>query len=59
MKELSFWLNENKIALNVAKIEVILLKDRHKAYDIELRLNLWIKTLNKTNHVRYIGIKIN
>ena len=59
MKELSFWLNENKIALNVAKIEVILLKDRHKAYGIELRLNLCIKTLNKTNHVRYIGIKIN
>ena len=58
MKELSFWLNENKIALNIAKIKVILLKVRHKAYDIELGLNLCIKTLNKTNLVRYIGIKI-
>lgn len=58
MKESSFWLNENKIALNIAKIKVILLKGRHKAYDIELGLNLCIKTLNKTNHVRYIGIKI-
>ena len=30
LKELSFWLNVNKIALNVGKTEVILFKTKHK-----------------------------
>ena len=57
-RELSVWLNESKIALNVSKIEVILFKGKHKLCDTELRLNLCRKILNKTNHVRYIGITI-
>ena len=32
IKELSLWLNANKITLNVAKAEVILLKVKHKPY---------------------------
>ena len=43
MKELSFWLNANKLALNVAKTEVILLCRRR---------------LYKTKYLRYLGIKI-
>ena len=57
-RELSVWLNESKIALNVSKIEVILFKGKHKPCDTELRLNLCRKILNKTNHVRHIGITI-
>ena len=38
LKELSFWLNANKIALNVAKTEVILFKTKHKSCDTDLRL---------------------
>ena len=43
LKELSFWLNANKIALNVAKTEVILLCRRR---------------LYKTKYLRYLGIII-
>ena len=58
LKELSFWLNANKIALNVAKTEVILFKTKHKPYDTDLRLKLCTKRLYKANYLRYLGIKI-
>ena len=35
LKELSFWLNANKIALNVAKAEVILFKTKRKPWDTD------------------------
>ena len=43
LKELSFWLNANKIALNVAKTEVILLCRRR---------------LYKTKYLRYLESKL-
>ena len=58
LKELSFWLNANKIALNVAKTEVILFKTKHKTYGTDLRLKLSRKRLYKTKYLRYLGIKI-
>ena len=58
VKELSFWLNANKIALNVARTEIILLKTKHKPCNTDLRLKLCRKRLNKTKCVRYLGIKI-
>ena len=58
MKKLSFWLNVNKIALNVAKAEVILFKTKHKSCDTDLRLKLCRKRLYKTKYLRYLGIKI-
>ena len=58
MKELSFWLNANKVALNVAKTEVILSKTKHKPCDTDLRLKLCRKRLYKTKYLRYLGIKI-
>ena len=48
LKELSFWLNANKIALNVAKAEVILFKTKYKPWDTDLRLKLCRKRLYKT-----------
>ena len=49
LKELSFWLNVNKITLNVAKIEVILLKTKHKPVTLSLRLKLCGKRPYKIN----------
>ena len=49
LKELSFWLNANKIALNVAKTEVILFKTKHKPCNIELNLKLCRKLCIKQN----------
>ena len=58
LKELSFWLSANKIALNVAKKEVILFKTKHKPCNTDLRLTLSRKRLYKTKYLRYLGIKI-
>ena len=58
LKELSFWLNANNIALNVAKTEVILFKTKHKPCNTDLRLKLCRKRLYKTKYLRYLGIKI-
>ena len=58
LKELSFWLNANRIALNVAKTEVILFKTKPKPCDTDLRLKLSRKRLYKTKYLRYLGINI-
>ena len=59
MKELSFWLNANRIALHVAKTEVTLFKNKHKPCNSDLRVKLCRKKLYKTKYLRYLGIKIN
>ena len=58
LEEISFWLNANKIALNVAKTEVILFRTKHKPCDTDLRLKLCRKRLYKTKYLRYLAIKI-
>ena len=57
MKELLFWLNTNKISLNVAKTEIKFFKTKYKPHDPGLRLKLCRKILNRTNYVRYLVIK--
>ena len=57
MKERSFWLNVNKIALNVAKTEVIFFKTKHKPYAPDLRLKLCRKRLYNAKYLKYLGIK--
>ena len=47
LEELSFWLNANKIALNVAKTAFILFKTKHKPCDTDLMLKLCRKRLNQ------------
>ena len=42
-RELSFWLNANNIALNVAKREIILFKTSNKKYDADLKIKLYKK----------------
>ena len=58
MKGLSFWLNTIKIALNVAKTEVIHFKTKHKPLDTDLRLTLSRKRLYKIKYLRYLGTNI-
>ena len=58
LKQLSFWLNANKIALNVAKTEVILFKGKNKTIDVGINLKLSRKKLNLSSHVRYLGVFI-
>ena len=52
LKKRSFWLNANKIALNVAKTEAILFRIKQKPCDTDLRFELYRKRLCRTNYVR-------
>ena len=48
LKQLSLWLNANKISLNVAKTEVILFKPKNQQLDTDLKLKLCRKRLYTT-----------
>ena len=53
--ELSFWINANKIASNVAKTEVILFKTKHKIFDTEVKLELCRKQLHLSKSIKQLG----
>ena len=52
-KNLTNWLNANKICLNVSKAEVVLFKLSRKLTDTPLKLKLNEKRLYPTNSVKY------
>ena len=56
LKNLTNWLNTNKISLNVSKTELILFKQKMKKLNFDLKLKLNGKRLYPT--LKYIGIKI-
>ena len=58
LRELSFWLNANKIALNVAKTEIILFKTSNKIYDADLKIKLCRKRIQAFPYVKYLGVFI-
>ena len=58
LKELSFWLNANKIALNATKTEVILFKNKIKANISKLNLKLCKKKVHPVESARYLGVII-
>ena len=58
LKNLSNWLNANKISLNVKKTETIIFKSRRKNYEGVIKLKLYKQRLHPTNNVKYLGIKI-
>ena len=58
LKEVSFWLNTNKIALSTGKTEIILFKTRNKNY-ADLKIKLCRKTIHASLYVKYISIHIN
>ena len=58
LKNLSNWLNANKITLNVTKTELVIFKPKRKKLDFEFKIKLNGKKLFQTNSVKYLGIKI-
>ena len=58
LKNLTNWLNANKITLNFDKTEMILFKPTKKPLDSQLKLKLNGKRLYQTSSVKYLGIKI-
>ena len=58
LKNLTNWLNANKITLNFDKTGMILFKPRKKPLDCQLKIKLNGKRLYQTSSVKYLGIKI-
>ena len=58
MKQLSVWLNANKISLNVQKTELVIFKQKRKILDHEIKIKLNRKRLYPTPSVKYLGVKI-
>ena len=58
LRELSFWLNANKIALNIAKSEVILFKTSNENYDADLKIKLCRKRIHASPYIKYLGVFI-
>ena len=56
LNELFQWLNSNKIALNVAKTEVLLFRDPNKKIDYPIELELNGNVINFSSVVNYLGI---
>ena len=56
LRELSFWVNANKIARNVAKTEIILFKTNNKNYDADLKIKLC--RIHASSYVKYLGVFI-
>ena len=51
LKNLLYWLNANKISLNVKKTELVVLKSKCKQFDDEIKLKLSLKRLFPTDSV--------
>ena len=58
LKNLSNWLNANKISYNAKKTETIIFKSRRKKYEGVIKLKLNRQRLHSSNNVKYLGIKI-
>ena len=56
LKELSFWLNAIKIALNATKTEAILLKNNRQTSISKLNLKLSRTKLHPIKSARYLGV---
>ena len=58
MKNLTDWLNTNKISLNVRKTELVIFKDQRMKMHSEISIKLRRKRLYPTDSVKYLGISI-
>ena len=58
LKNLLYWLNANKISLNVKKTELVIFKSKQKQFDGEIKLKLSCKRLFPTDSVHCLGVKI-
>ena len=58
LKNLTSWLNANKISLNVSKTELIIFKPKRKPLDFNMKIKLDGKRSYPTDSVKYLGVKI-
>ena len=58
LKNLTYWLNANKISLNVKKTELVIFKHQRKELDSPIKVKLSRKRLYISKSVKYLGIKI-
>ena len=58
LKNLTNWLNANKVCLNVSKAELVLFKSPRKLATVPLKMKLNGKRPYPTNSVKYLGINI-
>ena len=57
-KNLTNWLNDNKISLNVSKAKLIIFKPKRKFLDFNIKIKLNGKRLYPTDSVKYLEVKI-
>ena len=57
LKNLTKWLNANKIYLNVSKTEMVLFRPKRRSMDFNLKIKLNGKWLYETNSVKYLGTR--
>ena len=58
LKNLTYWLNANRISLNVKKTELVIFKHQRKKLDSPIKIKLNRKRLHLSKSVKYLGIKI-
>ena len=58
LKNLVYWLNANKISLNVKKTKLIIFKSKWKQFHGEIKLKLICKRLFLTDSIKYLVVKI-
>ena len=58
MKNLTDWLNANKISLNVKKTELAIFKHKKKKLECPVRIKLSRKRLYPSNSIKYLGVEI-
>ena len=58
LKNLTKWLNANKISWNVSKTEMVSFRPKRKSMDFNLKIWLNGKQPYETNSLKYLGIRI-
>ena len=58
-KNLTNWLNANKISLNVKKSELVIFKHKNKKLECPIKIKLSRKRLYPSKSVKYLGAKTN
>ena len=58
MKNLTNWLNANKISLNIKKTELVIFKHMNKKLECPIKIKLSRKRLYPSKSVKYLGLKI-
>ena len=58
LKNLTYWLNANRISLNLNKTELVIFKHQRKKLDSPIKIKLNRKRLYPSKSVKYLGVKI-